>query len=195
MNTQYIPQFDERLRGHKGYGLVQLIHGTGKGKTTAALGQAIRCAGAGRRVKIVYFDKGGTTHYSERKIIETIPQISYDATGRDRIDPVTGRFDFSITDTDKTEAARGLAIARDALTSGAYHLVVLDEINSTTDLGMLAVDDVLAVLDAKCPDVEVILTGRNPPQAYVDRAHLITEMRLERHYFYSGVKAREGLDY
>lgn len=175
--------------------MIQLIHGTGKGKTTAALGQAIRCAGAGKKVKIVYFDKGGTTHYSERPILEQIPNIEYTATGRDRIDPVTNRFDFSITDIDKDEARRGLTVARDALTSPSFDLVVLDEINSTVDLGMLAEEDVLAVLDMKRDDVEVILTGRNPPQSFIDRAHLVTQMQLERHYFYSGVPAREGLDF
>lgn len=186
---------DERIKGRQGYGLVQLIHGTGKGKTTASLGQAIRCAGAGKRVKIVYFDKGGTTHYSERKIIEGVPNISYTATGRDRIDPITGRFDFSIVDVDKTEAVRGLEEARLALTSGEYDLVVLDEINSTADLSMVDVDAVCAVIDGKRDDVELILTGRNPSSKFLERAHLITEMKMERHYFYSGVQAREGLDY
>lgn len=189
------PQLDDRIKGRQGYGLVQLIHGTGKGKTTAALGQAIRCAGAGKRVCIVYFDKGGTSHYSERAIIEGMANVTYVATGRDRIDPVTGAFDFSVNDVDRAEAARGLQVARDALTSGEFDLVILDEINSTTDLNMVAAADVCTVIDGKRDDVELILTGRNPPPAFLERAHLITEMRLERHYFYSGVKAREGLDY
>lgn len=189
------PQCDDRIKGRQGYGLVQLIHGTGKGKTTAALGQAIRCAGAGKRVCIVYFDKGGTSHYSERAIIEGMANVTYVATGRDRIDPVTGAFDFSVNDVDRAEAARGLQVARDALTSGEFDLVILDEINSTTDLNMVAAADVCTVIDGKRDNVELILTGRNPPQVFLERAHLITEMRLERHYFYSGVKAREGLDY
>lgn len=189
------PQADQRILGRQGYGLIQLIHGHGKGKTTAALGQAIRCAGSGRRVAIVYFDKGGSDHYFERLTLDKVDTIDYWATGRDRIDPVSGRFDFSIQEIDKTEARRGLDLARDAMTSGKYQLVVLDEINSTTDLGMLNVDDVLDVLQQKNDDVEVIMTGRNPDPRFVEAAHLVTEMKLERHYFYSGVKAREGLDY
>lgn len=195
MSEQHIPKLDERIKGFQGYGLIQLIHGTGKGKTTAALGVAVRCAGAGRRVMIVYFDKGGTTHYSERKAIEGIKNIIYVATGRDRIDPVTNRFDFSITEEDKHEAERGLLEVRQALTEPGFDLVILDEINSTVDLGMLAEADVLDALATKRPDVEVILTGRNPQQSFIDAAHLVTEMKLERHYFYSGVKAREGLDF
>jgi cob(I)alamin adenosyltransferase len=189
------PVLDERIKGRQGYGLIQLIHGHGKGKTTAALGQAIRCAGAGKRVIIVYFDKGGTTHYSERAILDGIDAIDYVPTGRDRIDPLTGRFDFSITDEDRSEAARGLAVAREAMMSGTYDLVILDEINSTENLGMLKKADVLDALSNKGEHVEVVMTGRNPAQEFVDAAHLVTEMKLERHYFYSGVQAREGLDY
>jgi len=66
------PQADERILGRQGYGLIQLIHGHGKGKTTAALGQAIRCAGSGRRVAIIYFDKGGSDHYFERLMLDKI---------------------------------------------------------------------------------------------------------------------------
>lgn len=189
------PELDTRVKGRQGYGLVQLIYGNGKGKTTAALGAAIRCAGSGRMVRIIYFDKGGASHYSERAILDRLPEIAYIATGRDRIDPVTNRFDFSIQEVDKTEAARGLAAARTALTEPGSDLVILDEINSTVSLGMLAEREVLDLLACKRDDVEVILTGRNPPQSFIDAAHLVTEMRLERHYFYSGVSAREGIDY
>lgn len=198
------PVLDERIKGRKGYGLVHVIYGNGKGKTTAALGTAIRCAGSGRRVHIVYFDKGGTTHYNERAVLDQLPHITYTATGRDRIDPVTNRFDFSISDVDRAEAARGLDAARAALCgddvrgrdeSHPYDLVILDEINSTVGLGMLDEAAVLDVLKSKRDDVEVILTGRNPPQSFLNAAHLVTEMKLERHYFYSGVPAREGIDY
>ncbi len=189
------PILDERIKGRQGYGLIQMIYGQGKGKTTAALGQAIRCAGAGKKVAIIYFDKGGETHYNERLILKQLSNIDFWPTGRDRIDPVTNRFDFSINNVDREEAARGLEIARQALTGGEYQLVILDEINSTISLGMLGIAAVLEVVDGKNPDVELILTGRNPPPALLERAHLVTEMKLERHYFYSGVMARPGLDY
>ncbi|HCC83895.1 TPA: cob(I)yrinic acid a,c-diamide adenosyltransferase [Candidatus Uhrbacteria bacterium] len=195
MPERELPKMDERIRGFQGYGLIQLIHGTGKGKTTAALGQAVRCAGAGKRVFIVYFDKGGETHYNERHVLDTIPNIAYVATGRDRIDPVTNKFDFSINEVDKSEAQRGIVEAGKALRGGEYDLVILDEINSTVDLGMVGESEIIEIIEQKLPTVEVILTGRNPPQSFVDIAHLVTEMKLERHYFYSGVAARVGLDY
>jgi len=189
------PQMDERIRGFKGYGLVQVLHGHGKGKSTSALGMAVRCAGSGRRAKIIYFDKGGSDHYFERLALDGIRNIDYVATGRDRIDPVSGQFDFSIQEIDKTEATRGLQLAKEALASGDYALVILDEINSTADLGMLNIADVLNVIDIKKPDVELILTGRNPAPELLERAHLVSNISLERHYFYSGVPARAGLDF
>ena len=195
MSDSQKPILDERIKGRQGYGLIQLIHGHGKGKTTAALGQAVRCVGAGKRVMIVYFDKGGETHYSERAIIDQIDGIDYVATGRDRIDPATNRFDFSITDEDREHAKFGIDVAKEAMMSGVYDLVILDEINSTQNLGMLTFQDVLDALSSKAEMTEVILTGRNPAQELIDAAHLVTNMQLQRHYFYSGVAAREGLDF
>jgi cob(I)alamin adenosyltransferase len=189
------PERDDRILGFQGFGLIQLIHGIGKGKTTAALGQAIRCAGAGHHVAIIYFDKGGNSHYSERRVLDGIDKIDYWPTGRDRIDSDTGQFDFSIQEIDKQEAQRGLDLALEVLTSGEYDLIILDEINSTTDLGMLKAKDVLNVIQSKRRDVELILTGRNPHKSFIKAAHLISNVSPERHYFYSGVQAREGLDY
>ncbi len=185
---------NEQIKGRKGYGLIQLYTGDGKGKTTCALGVVIRALGVGKKVGIVYFDKGGETHYSERPILDQMDNVTYVATGRDRIDPDTGRFDFSVQEIDKQEAKRGLEAAK-KMFNEEYDLVVLDEINSTTSLGMLEVSEVLEVSDQKPEKTEVILTGRNAPQEFLDRAHLITKMQLNRHYFYSGVPAREGLDY
>ena len=189
------PELDERIKGHKGLGLIQLFEGHGKGKSTAALGTAIRAMGAGHNVAIVYFDKGGT-HYFEREMLAKCPElISVHATGRDRIDPVTGRFDFEITDIDKTEGARGLAIVEEIFNKNQHQLVILDEINSSADLGIVDVKEVLKLIDKKPSGVELILTGRDAPEALRERAHLITEMKLKKHYFYSGVGEREGIDY
>ena len=185
---------NDSIKGRQGYGLIQVVTGNGKGKTTAALGQAIRAVGAGKRVGIVYFDKGGNDHYFERKVLEGLEGVDYVATGRDRIDPVSSRFDFSIQDTDRAEAERGLKEVSRMFDEG-YDLVVMDEINSTTDLGMVSVESVLEVLKQKPETTELIMTGRNAPEAFVELAHLVTEMKLKKHYFYSGVKAREGLDY
>ncbi|MBI4714336.1 cob(I)yrinic acid a,c-diamide adenosyltransferase [Candidatus Uhrbacteria bacterium] len=174
------------------FGLIQIFTGDGKGKTTAALGEALRAVAIGKKVGIIFFDKGGT-HYSERKILDKLG-IFYLATGRDRIDPKNGRFDFSIQYIDREEAERGLKEVQRLFDEG-FDLVVLDEINSTTSLGMLSEKDVLCLIDSKPEKTELILTGRNAPEFFIKKAHLVTEMLLQKHYFYSGVKAREGLDY
>ena len=184
---------DREVIGHEGFGLIQIFTGNGKGKTTAATGEMIRAVGAEKKVGVVYFDKGGESHYFERQILRDLG-IDLVATGRDRIDPVTNRFDFSISELDKSEAARGLVEVQRMFDAG-YDLIVMDEINSTTDLGMVSVEDVLLLLDRKPAKTELVLTGRNVPPAFLDRAHLLTEMKLRKHYFYSGVKAREGIDY
>lgn len=176
--------------------MIQLFEGHGKGKTTAALGEALRAVGAGMRVGIVFFDKGGA-HYAEREAIarHLSEHIDVVGTGRDRIDPVTGRFDFSVTDKDSREARRGLKAAQAFFEGKAHELVILDEINSTVALGILDEESVHTLLDGKPDGVECILTGRNAPASFKERAHLVTCMELQKHYFYSGVPARLGIDY
>ncbi len=178
------------------FGLIQLFTGDGKGKTTAALGTAIRSIGAGKRVAWVAFDKGGETHYSERALIrDRLPEMDFFVTGLDRIDPVTNKFRFGVTDEDRREGERGLAIVRDLFEKQKHDLIVLDEINSTTALGIIDEQVVLDVIAHKPKATELILTGRNATDSLLARADLITEMKLVRHYFYQGVTAREGLDY
>lgn len=194
-DTSAKPKLDERIKGHEGLGLIQLFEGHGKGKSTAALGTAIRAMGAGHNVAIVYFDKGGT-HYFEREMLAKCPElIEVHGTGRDRIDPDTGRFDFEITDEDKLEGKRGLEIAEDIFARNEHQLVILDEINSSASLGIVDEKAVLELIDKKPPHVELILTGRDAPESLRECAHLITEMTLKKHYFYSGVGAREGIDF
>ncbi len=193
--------------------MIQLYTGNGKGKTTAAFGTALRAVAKGMRVAIVYFDKGGT-HYSERELMdnlraipplslrgvegELLPQlgdIEYFPTGLDRIDPVTNKFRFGVTQEDKAEAERGLQIVRDLFAKNEYQLVVLDELNSTLFLKMFKLADVLTILDTKPKEMELIITGRGAPQELIDRADLVTEMKLVKHYFYNDILAREGIDY
>lgn len=187
------PILDERIKGRQGYGLIQVVTGDGKGKTTSAIGQVVRTIGAGKRAAFLYFDKGGE-HYMERKIFDQLG-VDWFAFGRDRIDPVSGRFDFSITDEDRAFGRFGLFKALEIMTSDEYDLLVLDEVNSSCALGFLDEASVLALLDKKPDRLELILTGRNAPESFKQKAHLVTEVKLIKHYFYSGVKAREGLDY
>lgn len=177
--------------------MLQIYTGNGKGKTTAALGLAVRAVGAGNRVGIIYFDKGGEVHYSERTVLRErfANEITIVTTGLDRIDPVTKEFRFGVTEADKQEARRGLDAAREWIASKQFDLIILDEINSTTALGMIAVEDVLDVLRARPKELELVLTGRDAPEAFTELADLVTDMTLVKHYFYDSTPARAGFDY
>lgn len=187
-------------RSPEKWGLLSVYTGNGKGKTTAALGAAIRALGAGKKISIVYFDKGGT-HYSERALLQwlgrqklpTGGKIKYQAFGRDRIDPKTGRFDFKITPRDKTEAKHALLAAEKMFRSS--ELVILDEFNSCLKLGMISQQAGRRLIDKKPENVECITTGRGAPGWLRRRADLVTEMTLVKHYFYRGLTARKGIDY
>jgi len=191
-DEKQIPTFDESLKEHEGFGLIQVFTGNGKGKTTAALGEVLRAVGAKKQVGIVFFDKGGE-NYRERPILESLG-VTIVATGRDRIDPATKRFDFSINTFDREEVLRGIETIELFFEKGV-DLVVADELNSCLGLNMIDAERVLTLMDQKPAQTELVLTGRNAPEPIVERAHLVTEMVLKKHYFYSGVKAREGIDY
>jgi len=177
-------------------GLVQVYTGDGKGKTTAALGLAVRAAGAGLRPAIVYFDKGGS-HYYERHLLSLrlAGVIDFFVTGRPRFDPVKRVFRFGVTPGDLDEARRGLDLARGLLAGRRYDLVVLDEIVTSIRTGLLPEGEVIELIRRKAPETEVVLTGRGCPPALLDAADLVSEIRDVKHYLRAGVPAREGLDY
>ena len=176
-----------RGRGQGRKGCVQLYTGDGKGKTTAALGLALRAAGHGLRTYMGQFMKGQS--YGELEAVAAIPQITMVQYG----DPRCIRRE-EVTPAHKAQAQGGLRQATAAMLSGAYDLVVLDEVNIAIWFGLLDVEEVMAFLDQRPEDVEVILTGRNAPQALVDRADLVTEMREVKHYYAQGIPARMGIE-
>ena len=173
-------------------GLLQIYTGDGKGKTTAALGQVLRATGAGKRAAVLFFDKGGE-QYSERAALDRLG-VDWWAFGRDRR-LANGSFDFSITDQDRAEAARGLDKMSELFESKQYDLIVLDELNTIVSTGQLPLQLVLETLKLKTNNCELILTGRNAPQEFLDRADLISEIQNKKHYMSSGVSARKGLDF
>lgn len=169
----------------KGY--VQVYTGDGKGKTTAALGLALRASGHGMRTYVGQFMKG--QRYGELEALRDHPHITLEQYG-----DVHHIYENSVTTDDVARARRGLGHAREAMLSGRYSIVVLDEVNVAIWFGLLGTEDVLAFLDVRPPDVEVVLTGRRAPQALIDRAHLVTEMRMVKHYYKEGVVARPGIE-
>jgi len=176
---------------------IQIYTGHGKGKTTASLGLAIRALGRNKRVAIVYFDKGGD-HYGERRILDKLKQsenLDYFVFGALRFNAVAKTFRFGVEDQDKEEADKALAKVEQLIKENNLDLLILDEINSTIALGMLKLESVLEILAKKPEGLELVLTGRDAPQELLDKADLVTEMKLIKHYFYQGQEAREGMEY
>jgi len=171
-------------------GCVQVYTGNGKGKTTAALGLAMRAAGHGLRTYIAQFLKGRPTGEIEAAK-KLAPLVRIEQFGRDRFVVVKNG---GPDDEDRDRAQAGLARAAAAMRSGDYRIVVLDEVNTAVHLKILTEAEVLAVLDQKPAGVELVLTGRSAPAAFIDRADLVTEMSEVKHYSNKGVRAREGIE-
>lgn len=169
----------------KGY--VQVYTGAGKGKTTAALGLAMRAAGAGLRVFIAQFVKG--MKYSELKAIERFSDlITIKQYGRDC-------FIYQVPKDEDIRAAReGLEEVKEVVFSGLYPLVILDEANIATYYNLFSIEEVLELIDKKPENVELVITGRNAHPRLMERADLVTEMREVKHYYTKGVQARTGIE-
>ncbi|HTZ17529.1 MAG TPA: cob(I)yrinic acid a,c-diamide adenosyltransferase [Dissulfurispiraceae bacterium] len=170
----------------KGY--VHIYTGSGKGKTTAALGLALRSAGAGHRVFFAQFIK--KTKCSEHKALERFSDLvtlRQFGTGFIR--------GGKITEVQIKAAATGIEEARKAISSSAYDVVILDEINIAVHYGLVAAEDVLSLIEARPSHVEILLTGRYADKRLIEKADLITEMKEVRHYMNSGVKARKGIEF
>ena len=170
----------------KGY--VHVYTGDGKGKTTAALGMALRAAGAGLKVLIIQFMKG--QHYSEITSLERLADhIEVMQTGRSRCIRRE-----EVEDVDREEAARGLYRARQALVESDVDMLILDEILVAHWFGLVSTKEILALIQDRPPAVELILTGRRAPAEIVQQADLVTEMLEIKHYYTAGVQARKGIE-
>ena len=170
-------------------GLVEIFTGNGKGKTTAALGVALRALGHNLRVHIIYFMKGSFP-YSEQQALAQLPNISFSSFGQDYfVDPA------NVKPEEKEEARKGLEKAREVIHSGNYDLVILDEINVAVGWKLLEVDEVLELIKNKPKNVELILTGRYADPTLIDSADLVTEMVNIKHPYDRGIEARGGIDY
>lgn len=170
-------------------GLIQVYTGNGKGKTTAALGLAMRAAGQGLKVYIIQFMKGWPD-YGELFSVEKLPNITLRQFGRpdflDREEPAL---------EDIQLAQQALDHARQTLTRGDYDLVILDEINVALDFKLIGLNEVLDLLESKPEHVEVVLTGRHAHPEVVKRADLVTEMLDIKHPYHKGLRGRKGIEY
>ena len=169
----------------KGY--VQVYTGDGKGKTTAALGLSLRAAGAKLKVFIAQFVKG--IEYSELKAIKRYDDfITLKQYGRDSfIHGEPSKEDFAA-------AKKGFDELKDAILSGEYSLVIIDEANIAIYYKLFSVEDLISLIDEKPGHVEIVITGRKADPKIIERADLVTEMKEIKHYYNNGVKARKGIE-
>jgi cob(I)alamin adenosyltransferase len=174
-------------------GRVEVYTGDGKGKTTAALGLALRAAGYGFRTYIGQFLKGQPSGEltSVRRLSPLLTIEQFGAKKFVHFAPSSGA---AAKNKDVRRAEYGLERCRTAMLSKKYRIIVLDEINVALYFKLLSAKAVLEFLDQRPPDVEVILTGRRAPLSLVRRADLVTEMKSRKHYYERGVRAREGIE-
>jgi cob(I)alamin adenosyltransferase len=172
-------------RGH-----IQVYTGDGKGKTTCALGLALRAVGQGFQVYMVQFMKGRETGEIKAAAARLAPDLTLRPFGRPGLVNL------------RTPAPEDLALIREAwelarqvILAGKHDLVILDEINLAMTFDLLDQEEVFQALRDRPPWVEVILTGRQAPPALVELADLVTEMRPVKHYYQAGVRARRGIEW
>lgn len=190
-------------------GYIQVYTGNGKGKTTAAIGLAIRALGAGMNVLLLQFMKSKS--YSEHNILPQLsPKLTLETLGKPFFIAKEGAMtagelakwgdEVVVFPPGKPPAKYlavvqdGIARAREAVGSGQYDLVILDEINVAMFFGLATWAQVQEIIQVKPPGVELVFTGRGAPPELLERADLVTEMREVRHYYHQGVEARPGIE-
>ncbi len=171
----------------KTQGYVQVYTGNGKGKTTAAIGLAIRAAGAGLKVYIAQFVKMGD--YSEIKALRRFSDlITIEQFG-------LGRFmDDKPLPEDIAAAQKGLKRVKSIMASEEYKVIILEEANVAAKLGLIRVQDLLGLIINKPYELELVITGRHAASRVIETADLVTEMKPVKHYFEKGVPARVGIE-
>ena len=173
-------------------GLVIVYTGGGKGKTTAALGLALRAIGYDKRVKMIQFIKG-SWHYGEMHSSSRLePEFDLMAVGRGFVGILD---DTSTPEQHRQVAATAMAMACQDVASGKYDIIILDEINYAVNLGLVSEKDVLELISGKPDQVDLVLTGNHAPESVIKAADLVTEMREIKHPFRHGARARRGIDF
>lgn len=170
-------------------GLVQIYTGNGKGKTTAAIGLAVRALGQGLRVLLVRFLKPVEPPSGEVSFLSGTPGLEILTSGIGIIG--------SSPDREKVAASimTTFHLARAKATGGEYDLVILDEINNSLHRGYLPLAEVFSLMEERPEDVELVFTGRNAPEALLARADLVTVMESLKHPMQKGIPARRGIEY
>jgi len=173
-------------------GLTIVYTGKGKGKTTAALGIALRATGYSKKICMIQFIKG-SWHYGEMDSSKRLePEFEMIAVGKGFV----GIIDDKSTKEDHEKIAKeAIKISIEKIQSGKYDIVILDEINYAINLGLVKIEDVISLIKSKPQKLDLILTGNYAKDEIIELADLVTEMREIKHPFQHGIKAKKGIDF
>ena len=173
-------------------GLTIVYTGKGKGKTTAALGIALRATGYKKKICMIQFIKG-SWHYGEMESSKRLePEFEMVAIGKGFV----GIIDDKSPKEDHQEIAKeAIRISNEKIQSGKYDIVILDEINYAVNLNLISLDNVLDLIKSKPENVDLVLTGNYAKEEVIEAADLVTEMKEIKHPFQKGIKAKEGIDF
>ncbi len=173
-------------------GLTIVYTGKGKGKTTAALGIALRAVGYKKKICMIQFIKG-SWHYGEMDSSKRLePELEMVAVGKGFVGIID---DKSPKEDHKEIAKEAIRISNEKIQSGNYDIVILDEINYAVNLELISVNDVLDLIESKPAEVDLVLTGNYAKDEVIKLADLVTEMREIKHPFQKGIKAKKGIDF
>ena len=171
-------------------GIVSIFTGPGKGKTSAAIGTAIRAAGHGLKIYMLFLLKGDSYEHGEFKVLEKLPEVTLKSVAERswvQQQPVSAKH--------RDAARQALVEVKQAMMSGLYDVIVIDEANLAITKGLIDLDAITALIEHKPVNVELIITGRNADPALVRMADLVSEILMIKHPFAEGVTARRGIDY
>jgi cob(I)alamin adenosyltransferase len=173
-------------------GLVIVYTGNGKGKTTAALGLAMRAVGYEHKVCMLQFIKG-SWHYGEMDSSKKLePNFELIAVGKGFVGILD---DNSPREEHERYAEEALRICREKIFSGKYDVVILDEVNYAINLGLINVQEIIKIIGEKPANLDLVLTGNHAKEEIIELADLVTEMKEIKHPFKSGIKAKKGIDF
>ena len=184
--------YDVRISIMSEDGLVIVYTGGGKGKTTAALGMALRAVGYGHKVCMIQFIKG-SWHYGEMDSSKKLaPEFELVAIGKGFVGILD---DTSPKEDHEKYAEEAIKICKDKILSEKYDLIILDEINYAVNLGLINIKSVMDLIKLKPKKLDLVLTGNHAKEEVLKLADLVTEMKEIKHPFQSGIKAKKGIDF
>lgn len=190
-------------------GLVIVITGNGKGKTTSALGLAMRATGQGLKVLMIQFLKSSKVYGELKSAKRLTPDFEIIQAGRDCVYPegAAQRYDCPVcnfechvnpaqpSQEDKNSVAKAILLADEKIKSGKYGLIILDEINYAVNYSLVGIGEVLKIIKEKPPDLHLVLTGRDASPLLVREADLVSEILEIKHPFQTGLKSIRGIDF